>query len=259
MGRRNLSRFFYASPEKLRRARFSFDPEEERHLVRSLRLGDDAEVRVVDGEGRGATVRLVRGGKGGWEAEVIDRFDSPVEPALRVTLAFGLLKAKGTDEVVERAAEMGATALLPFLSARSVPRWDGSKEERNRERLARIAREGMKVAGGAVAPRIEPIASMAALVEEVRRRGAALLCSLGAEDPLVPRAGPGEALLIVGPEGGLERGEEEALIGAGALSVSLGKRNLRAVTAATTALARLLAGPKEGASEGKRGKNAQNG
>jgi len=251
--RRDLRRFFYASPESLRRARFPLGEDEERHLVRSLRLREGAEVRVVDGEGKGAVVRLVRDGRGGMEAEVLRRFDSAVEPALRVTLAVGLLRGGGMDETVERAAELGAAALLPFLSARAVPRREGAKEERNRERWTRLAREGMKVAGGAFAPRIGPILPMERLLEEVRRRSDALLCSPRAEEALAPAAGPGEALLIIGPEGGLEREEEEALVGAGARPVSLGPRNLRAVTAAAVALARLLgAGESPAGGEGEK-------
>ena len=50
MERRDQRRFFYASPESLRRARFPLGEEEERHLIRSLRLREGAEVRVVDGE-----------------------------------------------------------------------------------------------------------------------------------------------------------------------------------------------------------------
>ncbi|HBZ07490.1 MAG TPA: 16S rRNA (uracil(1498)-N(3))-methyltransferase, partial [Massilia sp.] len=56
------------------------------------------------------------------------------------------------------------------------------------------------------------------------------------------QAQPAQALtLLVGPEGGFTREEEDAALAAGALSLSIGPRVLRTETAALAAMA-MLAG-----------------
>jgi len=51
---------------------------------------------------------------------------------------------------------------------------------------------------------------------------------------------PMSIALLIGPEGGLEAGEVEQLVKAGAVSVSLGKRILRTETAGMAMLAQTL-------------------
>lgn len=246
MKRDDRSRYFYAPPGDLREERFHFSADEARHLTRSLRLGGGDRVTVVDGEGNGATVLLFREGDrtGG---EVIERFRSAVEPSVSLTLAVGLPKGGEMDEIVERGTELGVVRFLPFAAERSVPGGGRPKEGTREDRWRRIAMAAMKVARGAVLPRIDPVGSLEEVLAAAAGHDRVFLLDREGAPP--PPLGPGErVLLVIGPEGGLTPEEGERLRSAGAGTLSLGPRNLRTATAALAAAARFSPPPSDGGS-----------
>jgi 16S rRNA (uracil1498-N3)-methyltransferase len=80
------------------------------------------------------------------------------------------------------------------------------------------------------------------LLELIGAAGSALLLDVDAPRALseVELPGQGEVLLIVGPEGGLDPAELEALVGAGALQCHLGPSVLRTSGAGAVAAAVVL-------------------
>ncbi|MFH1679094.1 MAG: RsmE family RNA methyltransferase [Candidatus Eisenbacteria bacterium] len=237
-GRSDRPRFFFAPPAELGRPSFRFPPDEEDHIRRVLRLKAGSIVTAVDGEGGGARVRLRAEGSA-LVADVVERFRSSVEPSLRITLAAGLLKGQEMDLVVERSAEIGVAVFQPFLSERSVPTGPRARGGRRVARWERLARSGMKTARGAALMEVRPVENLRDLVPLVSLHERSFL--MEREAPPLPRGNPGgNALLLVGPEGGLADEEKRILIGAGASPASLGPRNLRAGTASLAAAVLLL-------------------
>jgi 16S rRNA (uracil1498-N3)-methyltransferase len=243
---RDRTRFFYVSPRDLHSPVFRFPDEEAGHILQVLRLVSGDLVTVVDGEGNGAVVRLRLGGRA-LRGEVIERFRSSVEPAVRLVLGVGLVRGPAMDEIVERAGEMGVSAVVPLLAGRSVPRGEAVRAGGKVERWTRLGRSGMKVARGAIAPEIRPPVGLEEFLGDPRRPERIFL--LRREAPPLPRgAPPGPLVLLVGPEGGFTGEEEGLALGAGASPRSLGPRNLRTGTACAAALSLLLgeSGPGAG-------------
>ncbi|MFH1279869.1 MAG: RsmE family RNA methyltransferase [Candidatus Eisenbacteria bacterium] len=246
MNKDERSRFFYAPPGDLRAERFFFSGDEARHVTRSLRLGEGARVTVVDGEGNGALVALFREGErtGG---EVIERFRSASEPPVLITLAVGLPKRNGMDEIVERGAEIGVARFLPFEAERTVIRSGRPREGTREERWRRIALASMKVARGARLSRIDPTGRLEEVIAAATDHDRVFLLDREGSPFPVPRVGE-RVLLVVGPEGGFTPEEEERLRSAGARTLSLGPRNLRTATAALVAAARFVPSPSDAGS-----------
>jgi 16S rRNA (uracil1498-N3)-methyltransferase len=238
MRERDRVRFFYVPPERLAAPSFEFPEDERDHLTKVLRLSTGDLVTAVDGAGNGACVRL-RMETGGVRGEVVERFRSTAEPALRLTLAVGLVRGQEMDAIVERGAELGVDALLPLICERSVH--GGTRPERGgrAERWRRLALSGMKVARGGVAMEVlDPVRAID-LGPAIRERGGAILWRREAP-PLLPVGGREKELALIGPEGGFTEAEEEVFLRAGATPASLGPRNLRTGTACAAALALLL-------------------
>ena len=80
-----------------------------------------------------------------------------VEPRLKVVLFQGLLRPERMDWVVQKATEVGVSAIHPFVSARAEPRGGGEKKL---ERWRRIAVESCKQCGRRQVPRIEPLEAL---------------------------------------------------------------------------------------------------
>jgi 16S rRNA (uracil1498-N3)-methyltransferase len=192
------------------------------HLARSLRARPGERISVVEPAGRLLTVRLETVTPSHVRGRVEAEAEHHPEAARRVTLAVAMLPAAALELVLSRCTEAGAAGFLLVDAERSVAR--GSKPER----WATICREAAMLAGRLVVP---PVAGPAPFSRAWAQ----------AERPwLLDRSGPpiGElesgATLFVGPEGGWSPAEVAA---AGDRVLSLGRRNLRADTAALVGLA----------------------
>ena len=200
-----------------------------------LRLGRGAAVvgfNAVDGEW---LCRIAEVGKRRVWVTVKRQLRSP-EPEPDLWLLFAPIKRARLDWLVEKATELGASTLFPVWTART------QAERLNLERLRARGTEAAEQSERLSVPELrQPEALdrvMAAWPEERRL----IVCDeSGAGEPIgdaVPRLPAGPTALLVGPEGGFDQTELDALSKLSFVSrIGLGPRVLRAETAAVAALA----------------------
>ena len=168
-------------------------------------------------------------------ARIRDRVVAAAEPRVELTLALPLLRGDRSEEVVEAATQLGVARIVPFVSTRSVVRALGDAK---RDSWERIARESAETARRGKAPDVGALQTWEQLFGVLPRP--IVVAWEGERDNRLRDALPTDLVafsLVIGPEGGLED-EEIALARANdALVVSLGRRNLRAETAAIAAVA----------------------
>jgi 16S rRNA (uracil1498-N3)-methyltransferase len=168
--------------------------------------------------------------------KVVARRPVATELPFRLTLAVPVLKGDRSEEVIEAASQLGVSRFVPFTSARSVVRELSSAK---RERWQKIAREAAETAHRGAVPRVDELSPWGALF--VRLDGRIVVCWEEASGPrLLEAARDGDVSLVVGPEGGLSAEEIETARSHDAAIVSLGRRILRAETAAIAAVAMLV-------------------
>lgn len=238
-----------------------------RHIAYALRMAAGDTVTLCDGAGRAAVYRLARFAGDTVTAERLpDAIPDAIpdgELPLAVTLYMGMPKGDKLELVVQKAVELGAAAIVPFVGERSVVRPRAERAERQTERLSRIAQEAAGQCGRAVLPRVGAPLSFAAALADAKGRGAQLLLCYEDEHALSLRralealratwvadgqntpetaaradggARPAIAL-FVGAEGGISPAEVAAFRAAGGQTVTLGPRILRCETAPLAALA----------------------
>ncbi|MDX2010058.1 MAG: RsmE family RNA methyltransferase [Myxococcaceae bacterium] len=218
-----------SGPVKLTEARFH-------HLAVVQRVTVGEALEVFDGAGQvfAATVEQL-----GVDHLVLLLSEPRRVPApRRVVVVQGLPKADKLELVLQKGTELGAAAFLPAQARRSVVRLDG-KVEQKLERWRRIVEEAARQCGRADVPEVLPPAPLEAvtlpgttvLVLDEAERSLPLSLALEAVAPEAAVA------LVVGPEGGLDRAEVDALTARGARAVTLGPLVLRTETAALAALA----------------------
>ena len=208
--------------------------EEGRHLVEVLRAGVGDRFTVFD-ESREALAEVVDLGPP-VRYRILEERRPEREVGVEVVLYVALLKGDKLSEVVRAATELGATGIQPLITRHSVPKEMGEGKLR---RLKAIAKEAAKQSGRLRVPEVLPPIPLKA-VPEVEQ---GLVAHVGA------RALVREVLdlnrnlsLAVGPEGGFAEEEVALLKERGFAPVSLGRRILRAETAATALLAIVTAG-----------------
>ncbi len=245
-------RRFYAPPDSFAAdgARVALSAEETRHLRDVLRLREGEEVYVFDGRGREFLCAV---GGAARAKEALLEVRASVEPQrpespLALTLAVALLKGEKFDLVVQKATELGASAVAPVLTRRADVRLRDERDAARRlERWRRLALEAAKQSGRARVPAVEEPQAFESLVGRTpvegeprvlfaERGGASLSEAL---DAGASAATPAAMTALVGPEGGWEDEEIELARRRGWRVVTLGGRTLRAETAAL-AVAALL-------------------
>ena len=215
-----------------------------RHVGRVLRSRPGDELVLFDGSGDEYPATIERVSKQAVLVQVGARRERDVESPLAVRLIQGVSRGDRMDTVVQKSTELGVRRITPLLSEHSVVRLD---EERAQKRVAhwrRVAESACEQCGRNRPPRVDPPATLPAVLAGDPPPGAVrLLLSTAATDgidlPRQPR--PAGVELLIGPEGGFSAAEAALARDAGFRGVSLGPRVLRTETAAIAALALLQA------------------
>ena len=189
-------------------------------------------------------VRLFNGRDGEWQARIgelrRDRVTFVAEALLRpqqpdpdLWLVFALLKRDATDLVVQKATELGASALRPIITERT------NAARVNESRLTAIATEAAEQCERLTIPVLHPPTRLPDLLA-AWPSGRTLYAAIERANAARPAPATQPAALLVGPEGGFTPAELEATLRHPFVTpVSLGPRILRAETACVAGLALL--------------------
>ena len=216
-------------------ASVTIDGSDGHHLQRVRRLRSGERVTAADGAGywRRYVVAGVEPGRLLLEAETDVAVDP--EPAPAVAVAVSLTKGAKLEVVVAQLTEVGVARIEPVRARRSVVRWDGTRALAATQRLTTVAREAAMQSRRARIPVVTPVADLADLAG---RPGVVIAARDGLPVAAIPLPPDGTWTVVVGPEGGFDPGEVEAL--APMASLALSRYVLRAQTAPVAAAALLV-------------------
>ncbi len=230
---------------------FELDPEESLHATRVLRLKAGQRIQVFDGQGAEYVADLVRVTPRGCQCVLVSETAAVAEPAIPVSLAFGLSKKNATDLIIQKAVELGVDALYPFFCEHSVVApGTPAKESARLERWTKMIRDATKQCGRATLCQIHPPTPLSQYVAQAQGpESISILCweKAPSKDTLSAvltervKQKPTSIRLAIGPEGGLTDDEGKDFHSADYAVASLGPRILRAETAALAAVTITLA------------------
>ena len=212
------------------------------HAGRVLRLAIGDDVVLFDGSGGEHAGRITALGRE-MRVVLVRHDEVEREAPLRITLAQALVANEKMDWVVQKAVELGVAAIAPLATERCVVRLTGERAAKRVEHLRQVAIAACEQCGR---NRVPPLAELARLPDFLAAQASSAAVRLtfepGAGQRLstVDLAGR-DALLLIGPEGGLSDHEAAAAQAAGFLPVALGPRILRTETAGLAAIAAILA------------------
>ncbi len=230
---------FLVSPDSSRENRVLLDTDESHHAIKVLRLQFGDAVELLDGAGRILEGRIASTDRRAVGIEVTRVRHQPAPPP--VALAPALIKGRAMDWMIQKATELGATAISPLVLDRSVVRVSPAEADDWIGGWRATCLEACKQCGNAWMPRLDPPRSLEAFLAN-RTPGRLVVASLLEEAMTARRIfdhaqDPGTVTLVIGPEGDFTERESAALLAAGARPLSLGPLVLRAETAATAGLA----------------------
>lgn len=165
---------------------------------------------------------------------------------INVTLFQGLPKADKLELIIQKAVELGAQAIVPVEMKNCVVKIEEKKKQAKRERWQSIAESASKQSKRNLVPEVFVPTSFNQSINLAKELDLIIVpyenkdgmaCTEKALSLIKKGMNVG---VYIGPEGGFDKAEIQALEKENAITVSLGKRILRTETAAITTLSMLM-------------------
>ena len=219
------------------------DGSEGKHAVQVRRMREGEAIQLSDGKGlrvRGTVAEL----SGSTLKLQVTGVIKEELPSRQITLVQALAKGDRDELAIQAATELGAMGIIPWQASRSISRWDGPKIAKGQARWQQIVSEAAKQSLRAYTPEVENIVDTKELAEIISNFDLVLVLDTSATATVAGAGIPasGTLALVVGPEGGIEQSELDALRASGAKLVSLGANVLRTSTAGPALIAALMLG-----------------
>ena len=207
--------------------------------VQVLRLQPGAAITLFDGSGGEWPAIVASMGRSDVTVQLGERVDVNRELACHVTLALGMPANERMDTVIEKATELGVSAIQPLHCERSVLRLNAERAQKKVAHWQGVAIAACEQSGRTCVPMIAPVRSLIDWLREPVAEGTTRwMLSFQDTYPIDVVMPPSpHVLCLSGPEGGLSPAEEAAAKSTGFTAISLGPRVLRADTAPLAVMA----------------------
>ena len=216
------------------------------HIAKSLRAKPGDSLLFNDDQGHRYHTTVVQITKQALQAKIQHAEDPPLSTRPPLILAQALLKGEKMGWVIQKATELGISAIIPLITDRVILKLSGKQEETHQARWMRIALEAAQQSERWTLPTILPLQTFQQFLETPRQGSAIFMAEReeGASLLTIPCSTEkrgSEVTVIIGPEGGWSAEELEAGRSQNWVFGSFGKEILRAETASIAALAILQA------------------
>lgn len=203
--------------------------EDQRYLFHVLRTKKGKTIHVTDGQNNSYLAKIIDRK----HIKIIEKEETNSEDSHSIFLCQSLLKGEKMDLVIQKATELGVKKIFPYFSERSI-----IKETRKIERWQKVAKEASEQSGRSIIPEITHLNSFENLIKNINN--GIIFWERGRENLINAIENLEINLpiyLLIGPEGGFTDKEIEMAKERQLRIVSLGRRILRAETAAIVSLA----------------------
>lgn len=221
------------------------------HLTRVLRLGPGAAIVLFNGDGCDYDAELVGVEKNRASARIIVGRHQATESPLHLVLVQAVVRGEKMDFVLQKATELGVSAIIPILTEHTEVRLDAERSDKRHQHWLGVIASACGQSGRARLPKLArslPLATWLGQTPQVGldshptqpdRRAPIYYLHPDAENTLATLNGYTDqtACFVIGPEGGLGERDLAQLRAAEAVGVRLGPRILRAETAGLAVVA----------------------
>lgn len=221
---------------------FRISGKDHNHICNVLRM-QVGDTFLVSCEGISCLCQLQRIEVDAVVAEIVEEDYRNTELPVHFYLFQGLPKGDKLELIIQKTVELGVAGIIPVEMNRCVMKLDEKKKKSRRERWQSIAESAAKQSKRNVIPEVYDVLTYKQAMTKASEMDLFLVPyenerGMDATREALSHIKPGMSVgILVGPEGGFDEKEIELAREVGAAIISLGKRILRAETAAVTAVA----------------------
>ncbi len=194
-------------------------------------------VTLTDPEGNDFRGRVLRLSKAEASVFIFDAFPSPTESSSEIVLLQALPEKERMELIIQKATELGVSAILPFQSERSISLKEREAKQKKAHRWQYIALKAVQQSRRGKVPYVGECRMFQEVLWDCKEDGIKILLweKEGENLKRVLRQHPAQKIyVIIGPEGGFTEEEVKRARENGFIPVKLGQRILRTETAAIT-------------------------
>ena len=212
------------------------------HLLKVLRKKEGDKIILFDGKGNSCLGVISSLNRSKIELEIIDVFERTLRSGIDINLGQSLIKSDPFHFIIQKATELGVTSFYPLITDRSVIKLKMIKNRTLKWSL--IARGACEQCGENWLPIIEDPMKLDKWAETQKSKIKIVLYP-HANNKISDLDYKDSVSLAIGPEGDFTEYEVDSLSEKGFIPVTIGKRILRAETAAISAISSVRFGAKE--------------
>ncbi len=244
-----MPRFFIENIDKNPGDSITVTGQDAVHMAKALRMKPGESVTVCGGLGFDLLCEITGVYGDSVELAVREKVLTESEPSVRITLYQGLPKGDKLEWIIEKTIELGVCEIVPVLMQRSVSRPDPKSAAKKHDRYQKQAVAAAKQSGRGIIPEVGEMIPFAQMIKRLSSHQTVIFFYECRGEPLSSvidniQTMQGRELtdlaIVIGPEGGFDIAEAEALQASGAFTATLGKRILRTETAPIAALAAIM-------------------
>lgn len=214
--------------------------EQAHYVLTVLRLKNGTVIEAFNGKGMVARGQILITSRRSANVLIEELLDIQNESPLETILVQGISRGDRMDYSIQKAVELGISAIQPVFTQRCEVKLKADKLEKRQQQWQTIVINACEQSGRNVVPKVLPIIDFNQWLEQQESDLFGLVMDPCAENTLASVAKPNRSTpvyILVGPEGGLTDDEIKISTNAGFNTVQLGPRILRTETAGPATLA----------------------
>ena len=212
------------------------------YLIHVRRYTEKSEIPAIDGNGEKWKIQFLKISADSCRIRINrEKEKTTAPPGTSVILMPAMLKGKNMDLVIRQAVESGASEILPVITEYTQIKINGEYDIQNKmTRWNKIITSAVQQSGAEKITKVEKPVKLHVLMKNWNKKDIILFFHEKKinNPPLhkILEQSSGNIGILIGPEGGFSPSEVSLLMDNNAVPVYLGKRVLRAETAAVFAL-----------------------
>lgn len=211
--------------------KIELEPSACHHLNRVLRLKDQANIILFNGDGLDYLSSIYFEGKRCF-ATLHERTQIESESPLNITLLQGISKGDRMDTVIQKSVELGVNRIIPVICQRTVVNLKGPRAEKKHQHWQGIVINACEQSGRSQIPELQPAIRLNDAIKTPYTGSRFLLHPAASTNLKNHTPDNNSVVVLIGPEGGLTDDEITYAKTQGYHDIQLGPRILRTETAA---------------------------
>ena len=210
---------------------FTLSEEDSYHIKTVMRMKETDKIEVIY-ENNGYICEIVSIDTN-VKCKIVDNLKTKEKNIPNVVIAQALVKEQKMDYILQKTTELGVYSIIPVSTERSIVKLD-TKENKKIERWNKVLKEASEQSKRYDIPILQKVLKLEELIKlDIKYK---YICSVNEKSKTIKSVLSkldinDTILLVIGPEGGLSKKEEEYLMNHGFESLSFGENVLRTETA----------------------------